>query len=313
VSSSPTEREKLAPPRVQEVADGVFAYIQPNGTWWINNTGFLVGRKRIAAIDSCSTEARTLALLSAIGTVSPHPVRTLVNTHHHGDHTNGNALFPDATIVAHERCRDEMLKEGKPGSSALVRSGAWTDVQWGDLELALPFLTYTDAVTLYVDDLRCEVRHVGRPAHTSNDSIVWIPECGTLFAGDLLFNGGTPFLLAGSVVGARTVVADLKDLPAATIVPGHGDVCGPEVIDDVLAYLDFVIDIAEQGIDAGAPPLDVARQADLGDFAGLTDTERLVGNLHRAYVDLIGGEVDGAAAINDMVAFNGGKPLTCLA
>jgi cyclase len=297
---------------VREVADGVFAYIQPDGTWWINNTGFLVGRGRIAAIDSCSTEARTRAMREAIAQVSPHPVRTLVNTHHHGDHTNGNSLFEEATIVAHERCRDEMLAEGRPGTSALVRSGVWTEVEWGDLELAPPFLTYTDAVTLYVDDLRCEVRHVGRPAHSTNDSIVWIPERATLFTGDLLFNGGTPFVLAGSVVGARAVVAGLKDIPATTVVPGHGDVCGPELIDDVLAYLDLVLDLAGQGISAGAAPLDVARQADLGRFADLTDAERLAGNLHRAYADLIG-EVNGPAAIGDMVAFNGGRPLTCLA
>ncbi|GAA5165444.1 MBL fold metallo-hydrolase [Amycolatopsis dongchuanensis] len=313
MSSSLTEQRDLGAPAVREVADGVFAYIQPDGTWWINNTGFLVGSTRVAAIDSCATEARTRAFREAISRVSPNPVRTLVNTHHHGDHTHGNALFGEAVIVAHERCREEMLAEGRPGTSALVRSGTWTDVHWGELELAPPFLTYADGVTLHVDDLRCEIRHVGRPAHSSNDSVVWIPERSTLFAGDLLFNGGTPFLLAGSVTGAREVVAGLKDIPATTIVPGHGDVCGPEVIDDVLAYLDFVLALAEQGVAAGEAPLDVARQADLGRFGELTDTERLAGNLHRAYADLTGGTVDVAAALADMVTLNGGKPLSCLA
>jgi cyclase len=313
MSSSPTDPRDLPTPVAKEVADGVFAYIQPDGTWWINNTGFVVGRTRVAAIDSCATEARTRALREAIAAVSPRPVRTLVNTHHHGDHTHGNSLFDDAVIVAHEKCRQEMLNEGRPGTSPLVRSGTWTPVDWGELELAPPFLTYADGITLYVDDLRCEIRHVGRPAHSSNDSIVWIPERATLFAGDLLFNGGTPFLLAGSVVGAHEVVAGLKDIPATTIVPGHGDVCGPEVIDDVLAYLDFVLGLAEQGVAAGEPPLDVARQADLGRFAELTDTERLAGNLHRAYGDLTGGPVSVSAALADMVTFNGGHPLTCLA
>jgi len=306
-----------APPIVQEVSDGVFAYVQPDGTWWINNTGFLVGRSRAAAIDACATEARTRALLAAIRQVTPRPVQTLINTHHHGDHTHGNSLFEDATIVAHEGTRAEILAEGKPGTSALIRSGTWNPVEWGELQTAPPFLTYQTSVDLWVDELRCEVRHVGTPAHSTNDSIVWLPERRVLFAGDLLFNGGTPFLLAGSVVGAIQAVRALKDLDAETIVPGHGPVCGPVVIDDVLAYLEFVLDLATDAVKADIAPLDAARSVDLGRFSDLTDAERLVGNLHRACAELggvqCGAAIDVTAALADMRAYNGGRALTCLA
>jgi len=318
MSSSTQITGQLAPPRVEEVSTGIYAYIQPDGTWWINNTGFLVGARRVVAVDACATEARTRAFLSAIAaTAGGRAVRTLVNTHHHGDHTHGNYLFGDATIVAHERCREEILAEGPPGTSKLVSSGTWTDVAWGEIETAPPFLTYTDRVSLYVDELRCEVIHVGTPAHSTNDSIVWIPERRALFAGDLLFNGGTPFLLAGSVTGAISAVGALKELDAQTIVPGHGPVCGPEVIDRVLAYLTFVLDLARAGTDAGLPPLEAARAADLGEFAELTDPERLAGNLHRAYAELAGAapgaSIDTGAALADMIAYNGGRPLTCQA
>ena len=306
-----------APPIVQEVSDGVFAYVQPDGTWWINNTGFLVGRSRAAAIDACATEARTRALLAAIRQLTPRPVQTLINTHHHGDHTHGNSLFEDATIVAHEGTRAEILAEGKPGTSALIRSGTWNPVEWGELQTAPPFLTYQTGIDLWVDELRCEVRHVGTPAHSTNDSIVWLPERRVLFAGDLLFNGGTPFLLAGSVVGAIQAVRALKDLDAETIVPGHGPVCGPVVIDDVLAYLEFVLDLASDAVKAGIAPLDAARSVDLGRFSDLTDAERLVGNLHRACAELggvqCGAAIDVTAALADMRAYNGGRALTCLA
>lgn len=306
-----------APPLVQEVSDGVFAYVQPDGTWWINNTGFLVGRERVSAVDACVTEARTRALMAAIGRVSPQPVTTLVNTHHHGDHTHGNSLFSDATIVAHELTREEILAEGKPGTSALIRSGTWNPVDWGELAVAPPFLTYRTGIDLWVDDLRCEVRHVGTPAHSTNDSIVWIPDRRVLFAGDLLFNGGTPFLLAGSVAGALNAVRALTDLDAETIVPGHGPVTGPGVIDDVLGYLQFVTDVAADAVASDVAPLDAARSCDLGQFAQLTDTERVVGNLHRAMAELrgtpAGAPIDFTAALADMRTYNGGKPLTCLA
>jgi cyclase len=189
-----------------------------------------------------------------------------------------------------------------------------------------PFLTYTDGVTLHVGDLRCEVRYVGRPAHTTNDSIVWVPERSVLYCGDLLFNGGTPFLLMGSVEGAIQVLERvLRPLGAATIVPGHGPVGGPELIEHTLGYLRFVLATAREARAAGVPPLEAARSVDLGEFAGWRDAERIVGNLHRAYAELAGAEpagagldgagrgarIDVAGALTDMVTYNGGRPLTC--
>ncbi len=299
------------PPRVQEVADGVHAYLQPDGTWWINNTGFLVGDRGVVSIDSCSTERRTRAYLAAIGAVTSQPVRTLVNTHHHGDHTFGNHLFTGATIVGHEATRENVLTWGKPFDEPV-----WTKVDWGDVELAPPFLTYRDGVTVWVDDRRCEVTHVGMPAHTTNDSIVWLPSEKVLFSGDLLFNGGTPFLLQGSIAGAISVLTDVvRPLGAETIVPGHGPVGGPALIDEVLSYLHFVQRTAADGKAAGMTPLEAARSADLGEFADLKDSERLAGNLHRAYAELAGAapgaEIDALAALGDMIALNGGKPLSC--
>jgi cyclase len=296
---------------VTEVSEGVYAYIQPDGSWYLNNTGFLVDSRGVISIDATSTERRTRAYLDAIAKVTAQPVRTLLNTHHHGDHTFGNCLFAGATIVAHERCRDEVVAFGPPANK-----GIFTEVEWGDLPVTPPFLTYSTGVTLWSGDLRCEVRYVGTPAHTTNDSIVWIPDRSVLFAGDLLFNGGTPFLLVGSIAGSIEVLEQVvRPLGAATIVPGHGPVCGPELIEDVLGYVRFVEALARSGKAAGLSPLEAAREADLGRYAAWTDAERIVGNLHRAYLELAGGDrgapLDADAALRDMVAYNGGRPLTC--
>lgn len=298
-------------PRIEEVSDGLFAYIQPDGTWWINNTAFLVGRRGVVSIDACSTAARTRAYREAIAATTPRPVRTLINTHHHGDHTFGNYLFPEATVVGHERTRTEILAAGWPPPDRI-----WDEVDWGDVQLEPPFLTYTDEVTLYVDDLRCVVRHVGKAAHTTNDSVVWVPDRSVLFTGDLVFNGGTPFVLMGSATGAVEVLEQVKTYGAQTIVPGHGDVCGPDALGTVQSYLRFVLEIAERGRAAGLTPLQAARDTDLGPWESLTDPERLVGNLHRAYADLSDDELSPAqlrAALDDMVDYNGGRPLTCYA
>ena len=296
---------------IQQVSEGIYAYLQPDGSWYLNNTGFLVSRDGVISVDATSTERRTRAYLGAIAGVTDRPVRTLVNTHHHGDHTHGNYLFGGATIVGHERCREATF-----GTPMPPPAGVWTDVDWGPLELAPPFLTYADGVTLWSGDLRCEVRYVGTPAHTTNDSIIHIPERSVVFAGDLLFNGGTPFALMGSISGWIEVLDTvLRPLGARTLVPGHGPVCGPEAIDEVLAYLRFVQRTAAQAKAADLTPLQAARQVDLGEFKDLLDAERIVGNLHRAYLELGGAErgapVDLAQALGDMVAYNGGRPLTC--
>ena len=93
--------------------------------------------------------------------------------------------------------------------------------------------------------------------------------------------------------------------------------CGPEVIDDQLAYLDLIQELARAGVEAGRSPLEVARQTDLGRFGEWTDRERLVGNLHRAYAEIAGRPLGVALPfdeiVEDMMAYNDGMPLRCLA
>jgi len=298
------------PPTLEEVSDGIYAYVQLDGSWCLNNTGFLVGRDGVTAIDTCATERRTRAFLDALGGVSDRPVRVLVNTHHHGDHTHGNYLLPSAAIVAHEKGREEVITSGS------VTKSLWPWVEWGELETWPPFVTFDDHLSVWVDDLEVALRHIG-PAHTTNDVVAWVPERRVLFTGDLVFNGGTPFVVMGSVSGSLAAVEALRAFGAETIVPGHGPVCGPEVFDQLTRYFEFVQRLASEAHAAGVAPLDAALQADLGEFSEWHDKERLVGNLHRAYAEIDGAEpgatIDVLTAILEMITYNGGEPLRCLA
>ena len=303
--------EQLPPPHTVEVADGVFAYVQPDGSWWLNNTGFIVGDDNVIAIDATSTERRTRALLDAIRDVTTTPVRTLVNTHHHGDHTNGNCLFADATVIGHRLCRDGVLAQVIGGLDAVFGT-----VEWGDLTIRAPEVVFDDQLTLHIGDVRVELHHLGTPAHTTNDVVAWLPDKRVLFTGDLVFNGGTPFMLMGSVEGFLEALPRVREFDAETLVPGHGPVCDPAAIDDGERYAGFVLELAAEARDAGLSPLEAAREADLGEFDELHDRERIVGNLHRAMAEheglARGGAIDVPTAFGDMMIFNGG-PLRCLA
>jgi cyclase len=303
---------ELPPPALQEVSAGVFAYVQLDGSWGLNNTGFIVAGDSVLAIDTCFTERRSRWFKEAIERTAPgKPVKTLVNTHHHGDHTHGNWVFgPNVTIVGHERCRDEVIAAGH------FTTALFPGVEWGEIRIAPPNLTFSDRLTLWADELRIELIYMG-VAHTTNDIVAWLPDRGVLYTGDLVFNGGTPFVMMGSVAGSLEALARLKELGAKTLVPGHGPVCGPEAIEANEEYLRFVQDTARRGLEAGLSPLEAARETDLGRFADLLDRERLVGNLHRAYAELSGGERGAPlplpAVVADMVAYNDGQMPRCLA
>jgi len=302
---------QLPPPTLEEVSPDIYAYVQLDGSWGLNNTGFIKALDGLILIDTCFTEARTKAYLEAVRRVSSLPMKTLINTHHHGDHTHGNYLVSEAAIIGHELCRQTVIETGLQALHPL-----FPNVDWGDLELAPPFVTFNDRMDLYSGDMKIELIFMG-PAHTTNDIVAWLPDRKLLFAGDLLFNQGTPFVAMGSVSGSLQALKRLRDLGAETIVPGHGSVCGPEVMDDVEAYLTFIQETARQAFEAGLSPLEASRQADLGRFGEWHDSERIAGNLHRAYSELrwepAGTVLDLAPMVADMVSLNGGQPVRCLA
>jgi cyclase len=297
-------------PRLEEVADGVHVYLQPDGSWCLSNSGALVGPRSVLLIDTASTAPRARALRAALRAVTSLPVQTLVNTHHHGDHTYGNFVFGAATIVGHALAREEIIAAG------LQLKLIWPQVEWGDIEIVPPSVTFTDRLTLYAGELEVQLIHVG-PAHTTNDVVAWIPDRGVLFAGDIVFNGQTPFCLMGSIAGSLEAIGTLRALGATTVVSGHGAVAGPEVFDANAAYLRWIQDSARPALAAGLSPLDAARETSLGEFAGLLDPERLVGNLHRAYAEeqgaAHGAALDVASIFREMAEYNGGAMPACYA
>ncbi|MER7466253.1 MBL fold metallo-hydrolase [Streptomyces sp. NPDC097981] len=290
-----------------EIADGVYAYVQGDGGWCLNNAGLVTGGNgQSLLVDTVATERRARNLREQVLRLVPEPPRALVNTHFHGDHTFGNHLFPEAVVIAHEQTRTMMDLAG------LHLTGLWPDVCWGDLELRLPDVTYRDSLTLHIGGVRAELLHLGPAAHTTNDTAVWLPEQRVLFAGDLVMSNAAPFCLMGSVSGSLAAMERLRALGAQTVVPGHGPVGGPELIDANEAYFRWIAGLAEGGVAAGLTPLEVAAEAGESPFADLLDAERLVPNLHRAYAELAGAApgapLDVGALFQEMAEFNGGLP-----
>ncbi|GHH51010.1 MBL fold metallo-hydrolase [Streptomyces candidus] len=301
-----------AAPALEQVADDVYAFVQPDGGWCLNNAGLVVGTGRTVLVDTAATEARARHLRAEVERVAPAGPDYVVNTHFHGDHTFGNGQFtPRAAIVAHRGTRAESAEAG------LGLRQLWPDVQWGETPLVLPDVAFGDSLTLHTGSagdpggLRVELMDVG-PAHTAHDVVAWVPERSVLFTGDVVWSRVTPFVLFGSISGSLLALDRMRALGARTIVPGHGPVGGPELFDFTESYLRFVQRLAEDAVRDGLSPLEAAHRAELGEFAPLVDAERLVGNLHRAYAEAAGlppaARIDVATAFGELVAFHGGPP-----
>jgi cyclase len=280
--------------------------VQPPGGWCVNNAGVLRGPDGLVVVDTVATRSRAREFRATVEGLGLGPVRFIVNTHHHGDHIFGNCEFaPPATVIAHDAARDEIEKAG------LGLQQLWPGVDWGEISLVPPALTFSERLEMSLGAQTAKLIFVG-PAHTTNDIVVWLPAERVLFSGDVAMNGVTPYVLMGSVRGSLRALTRLRDLGPRTVVSGHGEVAGPEVIDDTEEYLRWVLDLAEEATEEGVTPLEACRRASLGRFEKLLDPERIVGNLHRACLELanpdlsLGAEADVLGSFREMVDFNGG-------
>ena len=315
-----SDGHQLPDPELVEITPGVFAYVQPDGSWMVNNTGVVTGDDgSYLLVDTTSTEARNRAFLAAVEKITGEYIATLpptalLNTHHHGDHTFGNWLMPERTpIIGHVTCREDVLAAGTLAAQVL------TGPDYGHIEVRPPDVTFIDRMALHLGGRLVELIHVG-PAHTRSDVVAWLPEERVLFAGDVVFAGGQPFLVEGSLAGYPKGLAAIRALEPEILVPGHGPVCrGAEitaVLDDLTEYAAFVDGVARVAHAAGQTPLEAATKNRDSRFASWQESERLVGNLYRAYSELDGNPIDTRIPLGgvwtDMVAFNGG-PIGCFA
>ncbi|GIF16988.1 MBL fold metallo-hydrolase [Actinoplanes teichomyceticus] len=291
-----------------EVRPGIHVWVQPDGSWWLNNAGAVTAGTTQLVVDTCATATRARHFLDALGAATGQTPKLAVNTHQHGDHTYGNSVLPATTVLIgqeqmREGLRTDPLIDGCPPF--------WSPVpDWGDVERRLPDITVTDALTVHVGDRRVELRHPGGPAHTTGDLVAWVPDARVLFTGDLVFAGLTPLVFMGSVTGALAVLDWLAAFEPEVLVPGHGPVLTGDditrVLDEHRRYYHLVLRAGADGVERGLSPLDAARGVDLGEFADWADRERIVLNLHRYYVDHDGSDMDLIAAFMDAVAYNGG-------
>ncbi len=221
--------------KVEKLAPGVAVLFGAGG-----NIGLSYGADGNAIIDD-QYAPLTNKILAAIKTLDPDPVRFIINTHWHGDHTGGNENMghTGAVIVAHNNVRTRM------SADQVVALGGSKEQVPASPKGALPILTFADGVTLHFNGDTLQVVHVAN-AHTDGDSMIYWKRANVLHTGDIFFHRiSFPFIdlnSGGSIDGMIAATnAGLNMAGANTkIIPGHGPVASRA---DFVLYRDMLVDI----------------------------------------------------------------------
>ena len=205
-----------------ELAAGVYVYTIP-GVIPVN-AGIVVGDDAVAVIDTGMTEADARALLEATASVTDLPVRYVINTHHHGDHSFGNWWFLPAIVFGHERCRLRLLgDEGASHRETLAQHLPMAAEQIRAVPLAPPALTFEGHCDLHLGPLSLRLAHLGL-AHTDNDIAIGVEGAGVAFAGDLIEESGPPIVSEGYPAAWGPTLRRFEAAAVDRVVPGHGRV-----------------------------------------------------------------------------------------
>jgi glyoxylase-like metal-dependent hydrolase (beta-lactamase superfamily II) len=284
---------------LHELGDGLYCYLQPDGTWGWSNAGLVTGDGTSLLVDTLFDLELTRAMLDAMrGVTDRHPIDAAMNTHGNGDHCFGNELLPaDAEVYATKAAAAEMraappqlvnaLKHADglgPELSAYMRR-IFGPFRFEDIELRPPTATFEGRLELTIGDRAVHFLEVG-PAHTEGDAIVHVPDAGVVFTGDILFVEGTPIVWAGPFSNWLGACDRILALDAPTLVPGHGPVTDASGVHDVKRYLTYVRDESKARFEAGMDAEQAADDIDLSDFAAWGDPERIAVNVATAYREL---------------------------
>jgi len=209
------------------------------------NIAVVVGTDELLVVDSRSTHADADELRADIAAISALPVRHLVNTHFHWDHTFGNARFPEADIIGHTRCREVMRSDGEATKRELSQAD-WIppDVRWQFLavDITPPRVTFETAADVHLGDRVVRMWHPGR-GHTDSDIVLAID--GVLIAGDLVEQGAPPSFGDAYPRAWVATLDALGPLLPPVVVPGHGAVVDRGFVaaqrDEIAAAIDLTV------------------------------------------------------------------------
>lgn len=288
---------------LHEIGDGLFAWLQPDGSWGWSNAGLIVegrpGDGAAALVDTLFDTQLTAEMLAGMERATGFGAASIgqvVNTHANGDHTHGNHLLEKADIIASEASAREMeafspallaqLKAagaaGQMGVAGRYFAEVFAPFDFAGVQERAPTRTFCGQTQLDVGGRAVDLIEVG-PAHTAGDVLVHVPQAKAVFTGDILFIEGTPIMWAGPVSNWIAACDRIIAMDVDVIVPGHGSLTDKAGVREVADYLAYIDSEARTRHAAGLSAEDAARDIGLGRYATWKDAERIAVNVDTLY------------------------------
>lgn len=250
--------------KFEKIADGAYYATGGNGS---NNT-VIVNDTDVLLVDDGTTPAAARAFLDDVKLLTNKPVRYVVNTHFHYDHTDGNSVFPpEVDIIGHEYVRDAILNFDVLHREPFVTSQARMPAEErAQIKPTPPNVTYSSKMILNKGSREIQLLFLGR-GHTGGDTVVFLPKERIVCTGDLMESRLAYMGDAYFDEWVATLEA-LKKLNFATVLPGHGTPFGDKGL--ITAFQSYLTDLVKQGTalkNQGVSPEDAAKRMDLTSHA----------------------------------------------
>lgn len=294
------DTRQTATHKFDEIAPGVFFATGGDRVTVGSNSLVVVNEDDVLLVDSHISPEAARALIASVKTLTPKPIRTVVNSHYHYDHANGNQVFgKDVEIIGHEYTRKKLLGDvlheatylnnGSPATQqravapleaqiAKANGEAKTKLETqlatlkrhiqelAEVKPTPPNVTLTTKLTLYRGSREIQILHLGR-GHTAGDLVVYLPKEKVVFTGDLFFNGA-PYLGDAYPTDFVQTLENLKKLPFTVAAGGHGPLIRDRAqIDFNQAYIRQYWAQVKGFHDAKLPAKEVKAKLDLSKYS----------------------------------------------
>lgn len=244
--------QALAEPKLKQITESVYSYegIPANtpGNTFSANAGIVVGEDAVLVVDTLTSAKEAENFLKDIRAVTDKPIRYVVNTHYHLDHSLGNSVFADlgARIISHNTCRNTIIKDGDQALKNPVMYGLPKDF-WEGTRVIAPDIAFEREMVIELDSkLTIKLIHSGVPSHSLGSIFVHVVEQDVLFTGDILFTDFHPFLGEGNFEGWFKTLDMISSMNIKNIIPGHGPLSSNKDLQDMKTYLSFFDEKAKE-------------------------------------------------------------------
>jgi len=249
----------------------------------VNSTvGIVVTSEGVVLIDTGQTLVDTRQVADAVKKLTPLPVRFVINTEVHPDHTTGNFVFsPPAVVINHAGAGDAMRKADNPNRFATAAPEIKAAAE--GYRLVTPHVEYQEKTTVRVGERVFELLRV-RNAHSEADTAVWLPQERVLFAGSAAIpnslNNVRPFVTIADLLAAAKM---LRSLNPEVVVPGHGSPGTTRIFDESEKYYTLLLERVTAMVKAGKSREQIGMELRMPEYAEWAYQDRMPSNIDAAY------------------------------